>query len=126
MIVRSAQFDLAALCFVFVLYRSGLSRLESITVNPESPNIPVSLADRPPAGWDLAEASKICTACTDFLTPPSNALDPGSFPFEPFGFNQRALNRAAAALARDSTDALIVCLYYPVFRVWAGYGVAWI
>jgi hypothetical protein len=23
---------------------------------------------------------------------------------------------------RDSTDALIVCLYYPVFRVWAGYG----
>ena len=43
----SAQFDLAAWCFVFVLYRSGLSRLESITVNPESPNIPVSLADRP-------------------------------------------------------------------------------
>ena len=46
MIVRSAQFDLAALCFVFVLYRSGLSRLESITVNPEGPNMPVSLADR--------------------------------------------------------------------------------
>ena len=32
--------------------------------------------------------SKICTACTDFLTLPSNALDPGSFPFEPFGFRQ--------------------------------------
>ena len=47
MIVRSAQFDLAAWCFVFVLYRSGLSRLESITVNPEGPNMPVSLADRP-------------------------------------------------------------------------------
>ena len=47
MIVRSAQFDLAAWCFVFVLYRSGLSRLESITVNPEGPNMPVSLAYRP-------------------------------------------------------------------------------
>ena len=34
----SAQFDLAAWCFVFVLYRSGMSRLQSITV---------SLADRP-------------------------------------------------------------------------------
>ncbi|MFT7658699.1 MAG: hypothetical protein ACI90Z_002394 [Cyanobium sp.] len=66
----SAQFDLAAWCFVFVLYRSGMSRLESITVNPESPNIPVSLADRTPAGWDLAEASKICTACTASISSP--------------------------------------------------------
>ena len=75
----------------------------------------------PPAGAGL-KASKICTVCTDFLTPLSNAPDPGSFPFESFGFRQRALNRAAAALARDSTDAMIVYLYYPVFRVWAGYG----
>jgi hypothetical protein len=27
-----------------------------------------------------------------------------------------------AGLLRDPTDALIACLYYPVFRVWAGYG----
>ncbi len=101
MIVRSAQFDLAALCFVFVLYRSGLSRLESITVNPEGPNMPVSLADRRRRQAAELKASKVCTACTDFLTLPSKALDPGSCPFEPFGFRQRALNRAAAALAGD-------------------------
>jgi hypothetical protein len=50
------------------------------------------------------------------------SLDARSFPFEPFGFRQRALNGAAAALASDSTDSPLVCLYYHVFRVWAGYG----
>jgi len=29
--------------------------------------------------------------------------------------------QAAGRDTRDSTDVLLVCLYYPVFRIWAGY-----
>ena len=84
-------------------------QLQSITVNPESPNIPVSLAkqaDRLTQGHSPSNPSG--SGSERAIVP--HQLWPQIEAFDP-----------AVRLARDSTDSPLVCLYYYVFRVWAGY-----
>jgi hypothetical protein len=63
------------------------------------------------------KASKICTACTAFLTPQAKRcearLAQGHSPSNPFGsISERFERYGPVRDVRDSTDALIVCLYY--------------
>ena len=75
-------------------------------------------------GWGSAESVQNLYSLYRFPdTPQAARLMQGHSPSNPSGsVSERIESHGHAREARDSTDALIVYLYHPVFRVWAGYG----